>query len=976
MATPAVKKNKVTILKGTPNEKSFYFENPTNPTANDIAKVKEFYGISQEASPEQVIEQLNKFKSSAQANILQEIPFDPVTESKEYYNMLAQKMADTNERMKLIEDPANYLFKSFNDRLPKFIDMAIPDSLVSKPTFEALGSFAGMGTAGLLTAPAVVANPAIGGPGMAAAMYAADSLGSQAGGQVYELTNQILRHLNDLPLESREMQNAKFLQDAYMNLAFTGGAMSLGPMIKAFKPAVGRVLFGLDNKNPEFQKMLDVADTYGMPLGIIQATNSSFWKGYSKVLGVFPFIGTPFRRAGEGTQEGIRQYFKNASANFAPFQTMASLGGDVMGLARKEYKDTMTISGLLYENFENYAKKLEGKKVIKVDTVKRIAKDFEKTLLEQMPTTPGYQFKFPGEASERSFRDFYQTLTRLDPEGITIQQGRKLMQLFSEFASNYKNEGKGIVPTKEGSRVTQLKLAMEQDMNKLVKLDDSVDQVVFDEAIKKLTIANAYLADVMPKYKGAVPNMYKQVNANIFGPGPQSTTEGAMYAKDALNIVLEMAKDNPDAMKAVLTLAKTPKANLDAYYKAGMKEGVPVKVKVQQLDENPNLPNGSPNPNFGKTITVEQVVKSMAPNAGANKIMRKLFDDAFSKSLSGLPVAKSFKDYKALANLDPEQVYKQGYKNKDGVYRFKTVDFDPMKFADELGLNNPDKRMVLESVLQGTGTKIKDIERFLEIAERSGSFTVTDPSTFVQRRVTLGGFKSLILFSGAQAGATMAGFGLPMLMVPLLLRYGSSILTDPKVLKAFSQVLADTGEDVAKRSAVLSTLGKGEPTKEDLKKFTISKENQKILLDWANATLPTQEDLDQMDFVNQVEQSIMSLAMEPQKSVEQRNANENQRKLMDRFNPRNPRGLTKEEAEMGNIIQNKLQPTFTSDLGGGQSKFAAAMQDAGNFLRENDPITRINQSLGLNQQTRNNLAFGTIDDAMASQYGQGGIGDL
>ena len=107
MATPAINKNKVTILKGTPNEKSFYFENPSNPTASDIAKVKEFYGIDQNASPQQLVDQLNQFKAATQANILKDIPFDPQTQSKQYYSVLAQKMADTNQRMKLIEDPAN-----------------------------------------------------------------------------------------------------------------------------------------------------------------------------------------------------------------------------------------------------------------------------------------------------------------------------------------------------------------------------------------------------------------------------------------------------------------------------------------------------------------------------------------------------------------------------------------------------------------------------------------------------------------------------------------------------------------------------------------------------------------------------------------------------------------------------------------------------------------------------------------------------
>ena len=94
-------------------------------------------------------------------------------------------------------------------------------------------------------------------------------------------------------------------------------------------------------------------------------------------------------------------------------------------------------------------------------------------------------------------------------------------------------------------------------------------------------------------------------------------------------------------------------------------------------------------------------------------------DQALKDSFTGLPVAKTFDDYKILAKLDPEQVYKQGYKNNADVYRFRTVDFDPKKFADNLGLNDVDGRAALEVALEGTGTKIKDIERFLDIAEKS-----------------------------------------------------------------------------------------------------------------------------------------------------------------------------------------------------------------------------------------------------------------
>ena len=939
-------RNKVTILKGTPNEKTFIFENPKKPTANDIAQVKEFYGIAEDATPQQVIAELNKFKVDTQLNIMSDIPYEPGT--KEYYSEISQRISDTNQRMKLIEDPANYYFKQAQKKVP-LLDAFIPDQLVSKGSAEMIGSLGAMTAAGLAT---------VGTSGAAApSILAADVLGATAGGQVYEYVNQVLRHLNDLPKEDQQLQNAKFLNDVAMNLMFTGGSMSLGPLFKAFKPAIGRVVFGLDNKNPEYQKMIQVAETYGVPLGIIQATNSNFWKGYSKVLGVFPWVGTPFRRAGEGTNEAIRQYFDNATKNFAPLQTMSSLGGDVMQLARKEYEDTMTISRLLYEDFGEYAQKLAGKKVIKLDTVKKLADQFAERALSDMPRTPGGAFRFPGDASKEAFQKFYDTMSRLDPEGITIQQARTLQELFSNFAANFKVEGKGIVPAKETARITQLGLAMESDFNRLVNIDDDVDKVVFETAMKKLTTANDYLASVMPHYEGPTQNLYKQVNAAIFGQGPQSITAGAMTPKEAFEVIMAKAKTDEDVMKVVMRLAKTPKANLDAYYKAGMKEGVPVKVKVDVIDDKPNLPNGDLNPNFGKTIQVEEIVQSMAPDAGKKKIVRHLYDKALEKAFSGLPVATTLQDYKNLTKLSPKDIYEYGYKSgtDPNMFRFRSVEFDPRAFADGMGLNSVDGRAALEVALEGTGTKIKDIERFLDIAERAGSFAVNDPSSFVQRRVTLGGFKSLLFFgAGAGAGSFMSG-GIVPLMVPLMLRYGSSILTSPKVLKAFSEILQDQGMEVAKRTAIGKELGKPETTKEQLKPYTISKENQKILLDWANKVLPTEDELDQMDFVNKVEDSILSLMKTPQKEIEAGPAREEQIDIMNKmFGPK--RYMSPQNMYIGKEIEERLQPTFQ-----------AGMEDYGDYGAQN-------AGGAMSPSTRSNLAFGSIDDALQSQYG--GINNL
>ena len=925
----ATNPNLVTILPGSPNAHTFYFQDSKNPTKEELNQVREYYGIPLDVSAEEASKMLNELGGRQAANIVSDIPYAPNT--KEYFAEIAQRIADVNQRKALISDPANYYFKQIQEAIPG-VDKLVPDALVSKGSAEMIGSLGAMTAAGVATAPA--------GPiAQTGAILAADVLGSQAGGYAYELGNQLLRYLNDLPQESQEEQMNKFLQDAYLNLAFSGGSMVLGPIVKNFKPAVGRMLFGLDNKNPEYQKMIDVAETYGMPLGIIQATNSSFWKGYSEVLGVFPYVGTPFRRAQEGANEAIRQYFDTATKNFAPFQTMASLGGDLSKLAEAKYDDTMTISRALYQDFENYSEKLAGKKVIKVDTVKRIAKDFAKNLRAAQPPAGGYEFKFPGAQSEKAFMEFYDSLGRLDADGVTIQQARNLLDKFSNFQNSYKIEGKGIVPTTEGPRITQLQLALEQDLSKLVALDDDIDKVVFETAIKKLTTANDYLSAVMPKFDNPIADQYKLVNSSIFAPGAPGK---AVIGDEALlNNLIGMSRRDENLMKAIVNLAETPKANLDAYKAAGNKEGVKKKVKVQTLDNEANLPNGDPNPNFGKTITTTEEVISMAPNAGKKKIIRKLYDMALEESLTGLPVASTVGDYKNLKGLSPEQLSKYGYKgginkNSQDLFKFRTVQFDPQVFAEKLGLNTAEGRAVLDVAFEGTGTTAKDITRFLEVAERSGSFVVRDPAQFVTRRVTLGGFKSILLFGLGSGAAGFMGAGLAPLMVPLMLRYGSSILTDPKVLKSFSKALDSTGAETARRTGVAKEI--------------FSKEDQQVLLDWANNTLPTQDEVEQMDFVNKVEESILSLMKTPQLPVESKSAREEQLDIMSQMGQSGT--LKPDDYETGLMIEDRLAPTFPinteSDLGAQQ----------------------------INPQTRSNLAFGSLDDALQSQYGGGGIGGL
>jgi hypothetical protein len=905
-------KNKlVKILEGTANEKTFRLENPTNPTESDILKIKSAYGIPVEFSAQEATNALNELAQAEVAGVLSDIPYEPG--SKQFNNEIMAKIADVQERKTLIEDPANYLFKNFQQKiLGGKLDRFIPDELVSKPTFEAAGSMGAMAAAGVLTKSLSGA--------AASKVVGADVLGAQGAGQIYEFTNQVLRYLNDLPQEDKETQRAKFLEDAYMNLAFTGGAASLGPIFKAFKPTIGKIVFGV-GKTKDQKRMMELAETYGVPLGIIQATDYKGWKAYSQIIGVFPYIGTPFKRTGEAANEAVRQYVKRMSNSFAPLQTMSALGMDFTKMLGDTYSDTRVIQEILYEDFGEYAAKLGDKKVINIGRTKQLAKEFSDIFVASVPlTSGGKRLKYPGDGSTKAFGEFYETMSNVDPD-ITIDQAKTMLTMFSDFMANFKTEFKGTIPKEQAANLSKMRQMFEKELNTLTNLDGDVDKVIFDTAVKKLTTANDYFAMTSPQFKGGVADNFKQVNANIFGPGP-TLERGVMYPGEVMEIVVGRAKKDPVIMEHLLDLSRPTRAQMEAYKKAGFKEGVPVEnITVMVRDIDPDSAT------FGKLLPEKQTVVSVAPEAGRQKIMRYLLDDAFKKSLIGVPPSRTPDEYLNLSNIDTFDIQQKGFQkiaNQSGnpkAAQFKEVRMNPDILSRELGLDTVEGRQVLEEVLQGTGTKITDIDDFIRVADAAGSFTIRDPAKFVERRVTLSGFKGAMFFGGATAGV---GIIKPStLIIPLILRYGSHILTNPKVLKALTARLSDEGFDVAKR---------------------------KVLMDWAERTLQSDEEVEQEKFEQDINQAIFNLQMNPQTEGEARRGRQKQINMMQK-------GINREQLNIGENIANRLGTNLTAQ---------------GPRFTET-PSVASTQYQDLSNAARNSLAFGTIDDAIAAERGIAGL---
>ena len=72
------------------------------------------------------------------------------------------------------------------------------------------------------------------------------------------------------------------------------------------------------------------------------------------------------------------------------------------------------------------------------------------------------------------------------------------------------------------------------------------------------------------------------------------------------------------------------------------------------------------------------------------------------------------------------------------------LNFDPYKFEKNLGLTTEGGRDLMEIMLKGSDLTLKNLDDFFAVAKNHAGLKVPDVSSFVARRVTLGGTRSLI----------------------------------------------------------------------------------------------------------------------------------------------------------------------------------------------------------------------------------------
>ena len=388
---------------------------------------------------------------------------------------------------------------------------------ISRGTMQAVG-----GTAGAL----------VGSPANVPGLLAGGAVGAAAGSGLYDfnraLSQKLFGQRNQPPLESETDflgPTKKALGAAGEDVVWSMGGMAVGPAVKAtVKPVLGKV-FGVFN--PTAKQMFDQARKFNVNLGTSHVSPRKWVRGVPQVMGVFPFVGTPFRRE----QARVVGELDRASARIlnelAPTSTLFESAEGMTKAAARRFKWNSRIGAAYYEKFYRLAGRLpEGMKEIVPsapikDALEKIAITAEREATE---LTTGAMLK---KTTADPVGEFIEQLKYL-PDRITVGSARGLERTLNEIVSEGTKQGWDL------SRLGTVKKGLEAaknlaaDPNNLKAL--GIPEAQAAEIMGAWNRANSFWHRMLKPFESATGKKFGRADRNIFNkavwkPGSKEADE-------------------------------------------------------------------------------------------------------------------------------------------------------------------------------------------------------------------------------------------------------------------------------------------------------------------------------------------------------------------------------------------------------------------------------------------------------------------
>ncbi len=652
-----------------------------------------------------------------------------------------------------------------------------------------------------------------------------DVLNETAGASVMDAIAEDLKDMSPREVNTDMMANAS---DAmFTALAWNAGAATLTPFITKGLGKIGRLAIGAKSKNAK--ELAAIARDKGLPLPLVMTAQEGtgllggFANKFFKVVGIMPFINGIGKEALQGAeQKAGREYLNNSVLNYGPLIKTGMLSSTIYKQADEAFKQNSNLINASYSGFEALAKTIKNPKVIPTKNVVKMANEYVDSLAMQFPGLTRYMSdpldELAGQVDAKALAEltgagdplanFFRAVRRLD-ETITPMQYKGLMTMMNRAieTTTYQN----IRPT-----LWSIREALENDLNsfggKITKetfFKDEAFKASYDNLAKtagkaaadadlnlvlkqseqlkdQLYRANDTFATLMNFYQRAnVTKIFKQYDASTFtnkalaGIGGVEQKKAQRFFNDLANDVF--TRGDSTAIKQFRQLLGADKI---VSKKTGAQIGVTKgggealfnAAKARWMFNSFYRGFDSAASPAGRTM-IDEIMNDATVRTGINGTVDVM------EAMSSRGGVLDFDISKVRGSNEIFDATKIKFSPKD------TSGFNINKFLRELGIADPTDDVAkkkLTTILGGPG-KAKEFEKFLTYMKAVSDTPIADTSTFMQRRLQLGGLNS---FAGAVVlgGSAAVNPFAPALFV-LLGRRAGQILTDPIAMRAFNDAL-------------------------------------------------------------------------------------------------------------------------------------------------------------------------------------------
>ena len=656
--------------------------------------------------------------------------------------------------------------------------------------------------------------------------------GAGAGSITYDMLNETVgvaamdAIASDMENMSPKEVNTDMMANAadsmFTALAWNAGAAALTPVITKGLGKVGRLMIGAKSKDAK--ELVNIARDKGLPLPMVMTAQEGtgllggFAAKYFKVLGIMPFINGIGKEALQGAEQAAgRNYLNNDVLKYGPLVKTGMLSATVWKQAEQAFIQNSNLINASYKAFDTLADTIGNPKVIPTGHVKFMAKNYVDELSMKYPGLRGYAEDTMGNIDMKALEKlqgtgdplalFFRYMNKID-DFVTPKQYKGMMETLNRAIgeTNYDN----IRPT-----LWSIREALENDLNsfggnltKETFLKDDAVKAAY-ETLKKSNPAAAE-ADMALKIKASeglrdklygandtfstLMNFYQRANATKVFKEYSATAFtnkalagiGSMEKKKAQRFFNDLANDvftrgDSTAIKQFRQLLGADKIASKKTGKAigvtkGGGEALYNAAKARWMFNSFYKGFDSAASPAGRTM-IDEIMNESTVRAGINGTV----DVMESMVQKGDVVDFSIDKVKAGTNIF--DATKIRFSPKD------TSSFNINKFMRELGIGDATDDVAKEKMISilGGRAQSKEFEKFLTYMKAVSDTPIADTSTFMQRRLQLGGLNS---FTGALVlgGSAAVNPFAPALFI-LLGRRAGQILTDPIAMRAFNDAL-------------------------------------------------------------------------------------------------------------------------------------------------------------------------------------------